>query len=236
MHIGITRRELAAGLCGVSAAGWIGLPVFGMDAAPVRLPPACRSGRIAPHLMDDADELYRLACAEWRAYSSLEQTGKDGLAWSRLYVMKVDATAALRDRLGYLASDELALRSWLAAIYQTKLSDVARADDLPHVSPSLMGPALAFQKCLLRLPFRNAAIGNGTSPIPSNAAELEAVLKGAREAAWAVLGIEPRTAGDAALHRRAAMFAADPNVARFLEAGWAGIEAARTKEVSAHAV
>lgn len=225
MHIGITRRELAAALSGLSAAGWIGLPVFGMDAAPVRLPPACRSGRIAPHLIDDADELYRLACAEWRAYSGFEQTANGGLAWSRLYVMKVDATAALRDRLGYLTSDELALRSWLAAIYQTKLSAVARADDLPDVSPSLKGPAVAFQKCLLRLPFPNAAIGNGTNPIPSDAAELEAVLKGAKEAAWAVLATAPRAVGDAALHRRAAMFAADPNVARFLEAGWVGIQA-----------
>jgi hypothetical protein len=236
MHIGITRRELAAALSGLTAAGWIGLPVFGVDAAPVRLPPACRSGTIARYLIDHADELYRLACAEWRAYSRFEQTANGGLAWSRLYVMKVDAAAALRDRLGYLTSDELALRSWLASIYQTKLSAVARADDLPDVSPSLKGPAVAFQKCLLRLPFRSAAIGNGTSPIPSCAAELEAVLKGAREAAWAVLGIEPRTVGDAALHRRAAMFAVDPNVTRFLEARWAGIEAARTKEVSAHAV
>jgi len=236
MRIEITRRELAAALSGLSAACWIGLPVFGMDAAPVRLPPACRSGTIAPYLIDDADELYRLACAEWRAYSRFEQTANGGVAWSRLYVMKVDATAALRDRLGYLTSDELALRSWLAAIYQTKLSAVARADDLPHVSPSLKGPAVAFQNRLLRLPFPNASIREGINPIPSDAAELEAVLKGAREVAWAVLATAPRAVGDAALHRRAAMFAADPNVARFLKAGWAGIEAARTKEVSAHAV
>lgn len=236
MRIEITRRELAAALSGLTAAGWIGLPVFGMDAAPVRLPPACRSGTIAPHLSEAAHELYRLACAEWRAYSGFEQTANGGLAWSRLYVMKVDAASAIRDRLGYLTFDELALRSWLAAIYQTKLSDVARADDLPHVSPSLKGPALAFQKRLLQLPFPETAMDAETNPIPSDAAELEAVLTVAREAAWAVLGIEPRTAGDAALHRRAAMFAVDPNVTRFLEAGWAGIEAARTKEVSAHAV
>lgn len=225
MRIEITRREIAAVLGGLSAAALVGMPAFGMDAAPVRLPPACKSGRIAPYIIDEVDELYRVACAEWHACSRLEQTGQGGLTWSRLFVIKVDATSAIRDRLGYLTSDELALRSWLAAIYQTKLSAVARADDLPDVSPSLKGPAVAFQEHLLRLPFPQATVRNGISPIPPDAATLEAVLDGARDAAWAVLAIAPRTASDAALHRRAAMFAADPNVARFLEAGWAGIQA-----------
>jgi hypothetical protein len=225
MRIEITRRELAAGLGGLGAAGWIGLPAFGGDAGTVSLPPPCRSGGIAAYIIDEAHELYSVACAERRAYSTLEQTGKGGLKWSRLYVMKVDAVAAIRDRLGYLDSDELALRGWLAAIYQTKLSAVARSGDLSGVSPSLMGPAFAFQDHLLRLPFPKAKVRKGTNPVPPDAATLEAVLDGARDAAWAVLAVAPQTTGDAALHRRAAMFAVDPNVARFLETGWAGIQA-----------
>jgi hypothetical protein len=139
--------------------------------------------------------------------------------------MMVDAASAIRDRLGYLDSDELALRGWLAAIYQTRLNTVARSGRLSGVSPSLMGPAFAFQDHLLRLPFPNASIRNGTNPVPPDEATLEAVLDGARDAAWAVLAVAPRTTGDAALHRRAAMFAVDPNVARFVESGWAGIQA-----------
>jgi hypothetical protein len=229
MRIGITRRELAAGLGGLGAAGWIGLPAFGMDAAPVPLPPACRSGGIAPYIIDEAHDLYRLACEEWQGFARFEQTGEGGGAWSRLYVMMVDAASAIRDRLGHLTSDERALRDWLAAIYQTRLNTVARSGDLPGVSPSFKGPAFAFQNRLLRLPFPNASIREGVNPIPSDAVELEAILSAAREAAWDVLRIEPRTTGDAALHRRAAMFAVDPNVARFLEANWAGIEAAQSQ-------
>lgn len=225
MRIGINRRELAVALGGLSAAGWLGLPAFGMGAEPVRLPPPCRSGRIAPHLIDEAHDLYRLACQEWRGFARFKQTGEGGSAWSRLYVTMIDAASAIRDRLGHLTSDEQALRDWIAAIYQTRLNTVARSGRLSGVSPSLMGPAFAFQDHLLRLPFPNASIRNGTNPVPPDEATLEAVLDGARDAAWAVLAVAPRTTGDAALHRRAAMFAVDPNVARFVESGWAGIQA-----------
>jgi hypothetical protein len=224
MRIGITRRELAAGLSGLSAAGWIGLPALAVENAPVPMPPAGRSGGIAAYIIDEAHDLYRVACAEWRACSRLGQTGKGGLNWSRLHVMKVDAVAALRDRLGHLTPDELALRSWLAAIYQTKLSAVARSDDLPRVSPSLKEAGLAFQAHVMRLPF--PVQSDGVQSIPPDARAFESALKGATQAAWAVLRIEPRSVSDAALHRRAAMLVADGNVARFLEARCAGIVAA----------
>jgi hypothetical protein len=227
MRIEITRRELAAALSGLSAAAWIGMPALAVEAAtPVPMPPACRSGGIAPQLIDDVHDLYRLASEEWRACSKLEQTGRGGFAWSRLYVMKVDAASALRGRLGHLTSDELALRGWLAAIYQTKLSAVARSDELFKVSPSLKGAAVAFQKQLLRLPFPGQGVSDSPQSIPPDATALQATHKGATQAAWAMLRIEPRTACDAALHRRAAMFVADRNVARFLKARWAGIVAA----------
>jgi len=229
MRMEMTRRELAAALGGLSAAAWVGMPASAVEAAtPVPMPPACRSGGIAPQLIDEAHGLYRLACAEWRAYSRLEETGQGGSAWSRLYVMKVDAASALRGRLGHLTSDELALRDWLGTIYRTNLSAVARSDDLPGVNASLKGAAVAFQKQLLRLPFPGQEVSDGLQSIPPDASALEAALKGTTEAAWAVLRIDPRTAGDAALHRRAAMLVADRNVARFLEARWVGIEAARS--------
>lgn len=230
MRIEITRRELAAGFGGIAAAGWMGLPAFGMDNAPVPLPPACSSGGIEPYIIDEVHELHRVACAEWGAYARFAQTGEGGSGWSSLYVRKVDAGAALRGRLGHLTSDERALRDWLAAIYRTKLSAVARCDELPKISPSMKGPASEFQKHLLRLPFPPPASGHGRYPVPPAAVELERIMKAAREAAWAVLGIAPRSVHDAALHRRAAMFAVDPNVGRFLEARWAGIEAARLDE------
>jgi hypothetical protein len=231
MRIEISRRELAVALSGLSAAAWIGMPALAVETAPVPMPPACRSGRIAPYLVDEAHGLYRLACAEWRAYSRLEETGQGGSAWSRLYLMKVEATAALRERVGHWTSDERALRVWLAAIYQTNLSAVAWSDGLPEVSLRLKGAAVAFQKHLLLLPFPEAP-GDSIDFIPRDATALEAAMNAAREAAWTVLGIDPCTTGDAAQHRRAAMFVADRNVARFLEARWAGIEAARKRDVS----
>lgn len=230
MHIEITRRELAVALSGLSAAAWIGMPALAVEPAPVPMPPACRYGRIAPCLIDEAHGLYRLAWAEWRAYSRLEETRQGGSVWSRLYVMKVEATAALRERVGHWTSDERALRDWLGTIYRTSLTAVAQSDELAEVSPRLKGAAVAFQRCLQRLPFPGNL--DGVDFVPSDAAGLEAAINAAREAAWMVLGIDPRTAGDAALHRRAAMLVTDRSVARFLEARWAGIEAGRKNDVS----
>ena len=233
MPIEMTRRELAAGLGGLAAAGRIGLPAFASEAPPIPYPPACRAGTIAPHILDEVHALHRVACAEWRAERHLLQTGEDGGHWSLLHVLKVDVTAALRGRIGYLEGDERALRVWMDQIYRLRLGAFARFDDVANASPPLRGHAQEFRKLLLRLPLPGPVPDRAVYPLPADTDEHEALLERLTEAARSSLSITPRTAADAALHRRAAMVMHDPNLLRYIRANWASVEAVRVQPESA---
>lgn len=233
MPIEMTRRELAAGLGGLAAAGWIGLPAFATETAPIPAPPACRSGTVPGYILDEVHALHRVACAEWHAERRLLQTGEDGGQWSMLHVLKVDATAALRSRLGYLDPDERALRVWMDQIYRLRLGAFARFDDVANASPPLRGHAQEFRKLLLRLPLPGPVPDRAVCPLPADTDEHEALLEHLTATARSSLRIAPHTAGDAALHRRAAMVVHDPNLLRYIRANWASVEAVRVQPESA---
>lgn len=230
MPIEMTRRELAAGLGGLAAASWIGLPAVAAEAAPIPVPPACRAGAIAPYILDEVHALHRVACAEWHAERRLLQTGVDGGHWSMLHVLKVDATAGLRSRLGYLDPDERALRVWMDQIYRLRLGAFARFNDVANTSPALRAEAKKFRMLLPRLPLPGPVPDRSAYPLPADTDEHEALLERLTATAADVLCVTPRTAGDAALHRRAAMVVHDPNLLRYIRANWASIEAVRLQE------
>jgi hypothetical protein len=233
MPIEMTRRALAAGLGGVAAAGWFGLPAFASGAPPIPYPPACRAGAIAPYIIDEVYELHRVACAEWHAERRLLQTGEDGGHWSMLHVLKVDAAAALRSRLGYIAPHEQALRIWMDQIYSLRLGAFACFEDVANTSPALRTDAQRFRKLLLRLPLPGPVPDRAVYRLPADTDEHEALLEHLTATARSSLRITPRTAGDAALHRRAAMVVHDPNLLRYIRANWASIEAVRLQPLSA---
>jgi hypothetical protein len=156
----------------------------------------------------------------------LLQTGLNGDQWSMLHVLKVDATAALRSRIGYLDPDERALRVWMDQIYRLRLGAFARFDDVANTSPALRVRARDFRKLLLRLPLPGPVPDRAVYPLPADTNEHEGLLEHLTATALSSLRIAPRTAGDVALHRRAAMVVHDPHLLRYIRVNWASIEAA----------
>ncbi|MGE3709889.1 MAG: hypothetical protein AB7G35_09475 [Hyphomicrobiaceae bacterium] len=185
------------------------------------------------YILDEVHALHRVACAEWHAERRLLHTGEDGRHWSMLHVLKVDATAALRGRIGYLDPDERALRVWMDQVYRLRLGAFARFDDVANTSMPLRGHAQEFRKLLLRLPLPGPVPDRAVYPLPADTNEHEGLLEHLTATALSSLRIAPRTAGDVALHRRAAMVMHDPNLLRYIRANWASIEAVRLQPESA---
>lgn len=192
MEQALTRRQVTAGMAGIAAACLIpGLPATAAGLPPVPRPPGSPLvEEYAPYIMEEIRALYGTACDERTALHGLANYGEHGRAWSRAYIIKVDAASGLRDWLHRNAPGQHALQSWLDAIYpdtgfQTQLLLLPEA--VAGASRGLRGHARAFERQIqCRAPANTAA------------------AREAYETAWAILDIDPRNMEDAALHRLAA--------------------------------
>lgn len=190
MEQALTRRQVTAGMAGIAAACLIpGLPAIAESLPHVPRPPGSPLvEEHAPYIMEEIRALYGTACEERAALHGLATYGEHGKAWSRAYIVKVDAATGLRDWLHRNAPGQHALQSWLDTIYpDTGFQTHLHPEAVAGARGGLRGHARAFErqvKC--RAPANTAA------------------AREAYETAWSILDTDPRNMDDAALHRLAA--------------------------------
>ena len=132
MNPELTRRQVTAGMAGFVTGCMTGIAPALAAGAP-RVPALPASRFLDDHyVMEKFRALYQTACDERAAFFTFARSGDGGMAWSRLYMIKANGAAALREWLERNAPWEQALKAWLDAVHPQgadQAASYAAADD-----------------------------------------------------------------------------------------------------------